>query len=134
MVEQTRRAITAELSGQVAIVTGASRGLGKAIALEPAANGARVACVARDQAKLAETVGAVTESADQINNASGQISGASQAMSQAASEQAASVEQTTASIEEMSAGVSQNSENAKITETIATKAATDSDSCRKSAA
>src|SRR5205085_10339079 len=39
-----------------AVVTGASRGLGKAIAIALGANGARVACIARDIAKLGETV------------------------------------------------------------------------------
>ena len=75
--------------------------------------------------KLAETVGTVIDSADQINQASRQISGASQSMSQAATEQAASVEETTASIEQMAAGITQNSDNATLTEGIATKAAAD---------
>lgn len=44
------------LSGKTAIVTGASQGLGKAVALALAANGARVACVARNVDKLNETV------------------------------------------------------------------------------
>ena len=35
-----------QFTGKVALVTGASRGLGKAIALELAAEGARIACVA----------------------------------------------------------------------------------------
>lgn len=45
-----------DLSGQVAIVTGASRGLGRAMAVALGQSGARVACVARDAAKLADTV------------------------------------------------------------------------------
>jgi 3-oxoacyl-[acyl-carrier protein] reductase len=52
--------VTVDLSGQNAIVTGASRGLGKAIALSLARCGARVACVGRDTAKLADTVAAIT--------------------------------------------------------------------------
>jgi 3-oxoacyl-[acyl-carrier protein] reductase len=48
--------LKADLQGQVAIVTGASRGLGKAMAEALAACGARVACVARNQEKLASTV------------------------------------------------------------------------------
>ena len=37
-----------DLSGQVAVVTGASQGLGRAMAMELARNGARVACIAQD--------------------------------------------------------------------------------------
>ncbi len=45
-----------DLSGQNAIVTGASQGLGRHIAIALAASGAKVACVARNAEKLAETV------------------------------------------------------------------------------
>jgi 3-oxoacyl-[acyl-carrier protein] reductase len=54
--------LTIDLSGQVAVVTGASRGLGRAIAIALAAAGAKVACVARDASKLAETVRAIRQS------------------------------------------------------------------------
>ena len=53
--------LTADLSGQVAIVTGASQGLGRAIALALAANNATVACVARTESKLQSTVEAIRE-------------------------------------------------------------------------
>ncbi len=59
MNAETHVPLTADLSGQVAIVTGASRGLGRAIAGRLAAAGARVACIARDENKLAETVAAI---------------------------------------------------------------------------
>lgn len=51
--------MTVDLKGQVAIVTGASQGLGQCIAVELARSGARVACVARNAAKLEETVAAI---------------------------------------------------------------------------
>lgn len=44
------------LDGQIAIVTGASQGLGKAMAIALARQGAKVACVARNAEKLAGTV------------------------------------------------------------------------------
>jgi NAD(P)-dependent dehydrogenase (short-subunit alcohol dehydrogenase family) len=43
------------LEGRVAVISGASRGLGKAMALALGAAGAKLALVARDQAKLEET-------------------------------------------------------------------------------
>lgn len=51
--------LSVDLKGQVAIVTGASQGLGQCIAVELARNGARVACVARNADKLASTVEAI---------------------------------------------------------------------------
>ncbi len=50
-----------DLSGQNAIVTGASQGLGRGMAIALAACGAKVCCVARNVEKLAETVAAIKE-------------------------------------------------------------------------
>src|SRR5580704_666817 len=44
-----------QLNGRVAVITGASRGLGRAMAVELGAAGAKVALVGRDRAKLDET-------------------------------------------------------------------------------
>ena len=71
--------------------------------------------------KLSQTIGEVTTTADSINNAAGQVSETAQSLSQSSSEQAASVEETTASIEEMTASISQNTENAKVTNGMATR-------------
>jgi len=51
--------IKADLSKQVAIVTGASQGLGKAVAVALGMNGAKVVCLARNADKLQETVAAI---------------------------------------------------------------------------
>ena len=47
------------LSGKVALITGASRGLGEAIAIELAREGVDVCLAARDEAKLNEVAGAI---------------------------------------------------------------------------
>jgi len=49
------------LAGKVALVTGSSRGLGRAIALGLAAEGARVVICARDQEGVADAVGATRQ-------------------------------------------------------------------------
>jgi methyl-accepting chemotaxis protein len=73
--------------------------------------------------KLASIIGEVRASSEQLLDAAGQVSATAQSLSQAASEQAASVEETTASVDQMAASISQNSDNAKITDGKAIKAA-----------
>ena len=51
--------VRVDLSGQVAVVTGASQGIGRAIAETLAANGATVAIVARSAGKLADVAAAI---------------------------------------------------------------------------
>jgi 3-oxoacyl-[acyl-carrier protein] reductase len=55
MSEHLNQRIHVNLSGKTALVTGASRGIGKAIALALGQSGARVACLARSADKLEET-------------------------------------------------------------------------------
>ncbi|GAB4057233.1 HAMP domain-containing methyl-accepting chemotaxis protein [Uliginosibacterium sediminicola] len=75
--------------------------------------------------KLATVVVDVNNGAEALSSASEEVSATAQALSQAASEQAAGVEQTSASIEEMTASITQNTDNAKVTDGIATKAASE---------
>ncbi|MCX7173256.1 MAG: carbonic anhydrase family protein [Proteobacteria bacterium] len=75
--------------------------------------------------KLAQIIGEVNTASEALNNAAGQVSQTAQSLSQSSSEQAASVEETTASIEQMTASINQNTENAKVTDGMASKSATE---------
>ena len=74
-------------------------------------------------AKLTEVITAVRSGANSLASASEEINATAQSLSHASSMQAASVEKTTASIEQMTASISQNTENAKVTDCMANKAA-----------
>ena len=73
--------------------------------------------------KLSGIIGEVRGSADALSTASEEVSSTAQSISQATSEQAASVEETSASVEQMSASINQNTENAKVTDGMASQAA-----------
>jgi len=72
-------------------------------------------------AQLSHIISEVNTAGEALNNAAGQVSQTAQSLSQSSSEQAASVEETTASIEQMTASITQNTENAKVTDNMATK-------------
>ena len=73
--------------------------------------------------KLSEIIGEVRSAADALTGASEQVNSTAQSLSQGASEQAAGVEQTSASVEQMSGSITQNTENAMVTDGMASKAA-----------
>jgi methyl-accepting chemotaxis protein len=81
--------------------------------------------------RLALVVGDVRRSAAGLSAASDQVSGTAQSLSQGTSEQAASVEETTSSLEQMSASITQNAENSRQTEQMASKGAKDADESGK---
>lgn len=60
-----------DLSGKVAIVTGSSRGLGKAMALAFAGAGASVVVAARSEEPRAQVAGTIGETAEEIRKAGG---------------------------------------------------------------
>lgn len=61
MSEKTERRLSVDLDDQVAIVTGAARGLGQVIARDLAASGATVACVDVNEELLAGTVESIQQ-------------------------------------------------------------------------
>jgi methyl-accepting chemotaxis protein len=73
--------------------------------------------------KLSSIITEVRSSADSLSAASEEVSATAQSLSQSATEQAASVEETSASMEEISASINQNNDNAKVTDSMATKSA-----------
>lgn len=89
--------------------------------------GALLAAMQAMVGKLAQIIGEVRSAADNLSSASEEVSATAQSMSQGASEQAASVEETSASVEQMSVSITQNTENAKVTDGMATKAAKEAD-------
>ncbi|MDI5835759.1 methyl-accepting chemotaxis protein [Shewanella xiamenensis] len=72
---------------------------------------------------LTSVIAQVRSGADNLSSASSQVSSTAQSLSQGATEQAASVEETTSAVEELNASVQQNSENARVTNNMATVAA-----------
>lgn len=72
---------------------------------------------------LTSVIAQVRSGADNLSSASSQVSSTAQSLSQGATEQAASVEETTSAVEELNASVQQNSENARVTNNMATIAA-----------
>jgi methyl-accepting chemotaxis protein len=73
-------------------------------------------------AKLSQVVSEVNSGAEALAGASEEVSATAQSLSQASSEQAAGVEETSASLEQMTASIAQNTENARVTDGMATKA------------
>ena len=71
---------------------------------------------------LTRVLAEVSAAADALTGAAGQVSDTAQSLSQSASEQAASVEQTSASMDSMAASIGQNSDHARLTDGMASKA------------
>jgi methyl-accepting chemotaxis protein len=73
--------------------------------------------------RLSQVVAEINNGAQAIASASEEVSATAQSLAQASSEQASGVEETSASVEQMTASIAQNTENAKVTDGMATKAA-----------
>jgi len=72
--------------------------------------------------RLTQVVAEVNAGAEALAGASEEVSATAQSLAQAASEQAAGVEETSASLEQMTASIAQNTENAKVTDGMASQA------------
>ena len=124
------RSILRQLGGDPIYVSGvvtevAGGNLGVDVAIRPGDTTSMLAAVRGMVGKLGQIMGDVRSAADNLSSASEEVSATAQSLSQGASEQAASVEETSASIEQMSASIAQNTENAKVTDGMASKAATE---------
>ncbi|POZ64051.1 methyl-accepting chemotaxis protein [Chromobacterium alticapitis] len=73
--------------------------------------------------KLSDTMSEVSSMSESIGSASEQVASTASSLAQTASELASSVEETSASVEEMASTVTQNADNARVTDGIATKSA-----------
>jgi NAD(P)-dependent dehydrogenase (short-subunit alcohol dehydrogenase family) len=68
-----RMAMERSLDGQVALVTGGGRGIGRAIAMELAARGARVVVTGREERGLAEVVGEIAHGGGRARHLAGDV-------------------------------------------------------------
>ena len=122
------RSILAQLGGEPAYVADVVKRIAEGdltVRVETKANdhGSMLFAIKGMAEKLSGIIGEVRSSADALSSASEEVSATAQSMSQATSEQAASVEETSASVEQMSASINQNTENAKVTDGMASQAA-----------
>jgi len=124
------RHLLGELGGEPAYATAiakevAAGNLSLNIAVKPKDNSSLLFAMKSMVARLSHVVNDVNRGAQALGSAAEEVSATAQSLSQAASEQAAGVEETSASIEQMAASIAQNTDNAKITDSMASKAAKD---------
>ena len=81
------------------------------------------AAMIRMTENLSNVIQQVRGGADNLASASQEVSATAQTISQGATEQASGVEETTSAVEQLNASVQQNTENAQVTDGIATKSA-----------
>ncbi len=124
------RSLLRQLGGEPAYVADVMKSLGAgdfniAVTTRDGDSSSMLVAVKNMVEKISVIIAEVNSAADALIGASEEVSTTSQSLSQAASEQASGVEETSASIEEMTASIAQNTENAKVTDSMASKAATE---------
>lgn len=122
--------ISTQLGGEPPFVVRAANDLAAGnfsihLPIKPGDHGSVAASMQAMIEKLRSVILEVRTAAEAVAGASGQINISAQSLSHVAAEQASSVEQTSASMAQITASVIQNSDNAKITERMAAKAADD---------
>lgn len=75
--------------------------------------------------KLSAIIGEVNGTASVLSSAAEQVNSTAQSLAQSASEQASGVDQTSSAMEQMTASIGQNTENARVTDSMAAKAASE---------
>jgi methyl-accepting chemotaxis protein len=78
-------------------------------------------------AKLQEVMSEVSNAADSVASAAEELSAAAQSLSDNSNEQTISVERTSSAVEEITATVTQNAENARVTDEIASRSSKDAE-------
>jgi methyl-accepting chemotaxis protein len=74
---------------------------------------------------LGDVISRVDESTTALSSSTGEVAVTAHSLSRSSSEQAAALEQTTASMDEMSSSIHRNSDNARLTGSMAVKASTE---------
>ncbi|HEX5355839.1 MAG TPA: methyl-accepting chemotaxis protein [Aquabacterium sp.] len=95
------------------------------VEVRPGDSTSMLAAIKRMTDRLSHIIGDVRSSSHALSAAAEQVSATAQSISQGAAEQASSVEETSATIEQAASSVQQNADNAKVTESLSTKAAKD---------
>ncbi|MFZ4482054.1 MAG: methyl-accepting chemotaxis protein, partial [Rhodoferax sp.] len=124
IIRHLLRELGGEPSYATAIATEVAAGnLTLEIAIKPGDESSLLYAMKSMVGQLAKVVTEVNTCALALASEAQEVSVTSQSLSQASSEQAAGVEETSASIEQMTSSIAQNTENAKITDGMASKAA-----------
>ncbi|MBI5791317.1 MAG: Tar ligand binding domain-containing protein [Rhodocyclales bacterium] len=121
-----QRSILNQLGGEPATVRDtvhkvAEGDLTVTLALKPNDQTSVLAAVSRMVGRLTHVIGEVSAASESLNGAADQVSLTAQTLSQGTSEQAAAVDETTASMEKMTLSITRNSENARVTDDVATR-------------
>lgn len=122
------RSITKQLGGEPAYVVDivqkiAAGDLSVEIDMRNVESNSLMASVGGMVDRLRKIISDVRNSADSLSSAAEEVSATAQSMSQGSAEQAASVEETSASVEEITGSIVRNSDNARVTNEKAQRAA-----------